>query len=82
MSGDDIVQVNDSLPWWPDGLSLWRRIRCLLGYHIWETRQTAKGHCYGVDTEEGKRKGKFGLQDETPLRLRNQCKYCLSLNQD
>lgn len=79
MNGDDITQRNESIPWFPDGLSLFRRIKCLLGYHVFETRQSAKGHCYGYETEEGKRKGVFGLHDESPLKLRSQCKHCLTL---
>lgn len=57
MNGDDITSSNPSMPDFPDGMPLWQRILCVLGYHKWETRRSAKGHCYGVETEEGKRKG-------------------------
>lgn len=79
MSGDDITRSNDSLPWWPEGTPFWQKVLCLFGHHKWETRQTSKGHCYGFETEEGKRKGKFGLHDESPMKLRDQCVRCLTL---
>ncbi len=79
MNGDPITQQNDSLPEWPDGMPLWQRVLCLFGYHKRETRQTEPGHCYGFETEEGKRKGKFGLHDETPMKLRDQCARCHTL---
>jgi hypothetical protein len=79
MDGDDIKIHNNSMPWFPEGLPLWQRILCLLGYHKRETRQTAPGHCYGLKTEEGERKGIFGLHDETPMKLRDQCGRCHAL---
>lgn len=79
MNGDDITQRNESMPVFPEGLPLWRRILCLLGYHKWETRQSAPGHCYGFETDEGRRKGRFGLHDEDPLKLRDQCPHCHTL---
>lgn len=79
MNGDDISRINDSLPWWPKGMPLWQKIMCLLGYHKWETRQSEKGHCYGFETEEGKRNGKCGLHDESPMKLRDRCCRCESL---
>ena len=79
MNGDDIKHSNQSLPWWPDGMPLWQRFLCLFGYHKWENRQSPKGHCFGFQTEEGKRKGVFGLHDESPIKLRDQCGRCQSL---
>lgn len=79
MNGDDITHNNRSMPWWPTGTPLWRKVLCLFGYHKWETRQSAKGHCFGFETEEGKRKGRFGLHDESPMKLADQCPHCLSL---
>jgi hypothetical protein len=79
MDGDDITWRNGSMPWFPDGMPLWQRVLCLLGYHKRETRQSAPGHCYGFETEEGKRKGRFGLHDETPMKLRDQCGRCGAL---
>lgn len=80
MNGDDITEYNDRLPrvenWFPGGMKWWQKILCVLGKHKWETRQTAKGHCYGFETEEGKRKGIFGLHDEEPMKLRDQCSRC------
>ena len=67
------------MPHFPDGMPLCQRVMCLLGYHRPETRQTAKGHCYGIETEEGKRKGIFGLHDEKPMKLRDQCGRCGAL---
>lgn len=47
---DGDFEVNDSLPWYPDELPWYRRIICLLGYHVpqdngkgWRT--TCK-HCH------------------------------------
>jgi hypothetical protein len=79
MNGDDIINTNDTMPVFPIGMRLYRRILCVLGYHVWETRQTAPGHCFGVQTAEGERKGKFGLHDESPLPLRDQCGHCFTL---
>lgn len=79
MNGDDITSHNETMPVFPDEMPFWQRVLCLLGYHKWETRQSAKGHCYGVQTEEGKRKGIFGLHDETPMKLRDQCGRCGTL---
>jgi len=79
MNGDDITWSNDSMPRFPKGLPFYRRCMCLLGYHGRETRQTAKGHCYGFQTDEGRRKEVFGLHDETPMKLRDQCPHCFTL---
>lgn len=79
MNGDDIKDINDSLPWWPEEMPLWQKVLCLFGYHKWETRQSAKGHRYGFQTKEGERKGVFGLHDENPMQLRDQCARCHSL---
>lgn len=79
MNGDDITQHNDTFPVFPDGMPFYQRVLCLFGYHKRETRQTAKGHCYGVQTDEGERKGIFGLHDERPMKLRDQCPRCKSL---
>lgn len=79
MDGDDITSCNNSIPWWPEGMPVWQKVLCLLGYHKWETRQTAKGHCYGIETEEGIRKGKHGLHDENPMKLTDQCARCQTL---
>jgi len=76
MNGDDIKSRNESMPNFPAGMPIWRRIQCVLGYHRSETRQSAKGHCYGVQTEEGKRRGIFGIHDESPMKLRDQCGRC------
>ncbi len=75
-NGDDITWRNESMPVFPEEMPLWQRILCLLGYHKWETRQTAKGHCFGIETEEGRRKGVFGLHDELPMKLNDQCGRC------
>jgi len=69
MDGDDIKFINDSMPWFPQEMSLWQRILCLLGYHKPETRQTAPGHRYG----DGK------LHDDKPMKLRDQCGRCGTL---
>ena len=79
MDGDDITYRNESMPYFPKGMPLWQRALCVLGYHKGETRQSAKGHCYGVQTEEGERKGVFGLHDEKPMKLRDQCARCGAL---
>lgn len=79
MNGDDIKGSNGSMPYFPKGMPLWQRVLCVLGYHKPETRQSAKGHCYGFQTEEGERKGIFGLHDETPMKLRDQCARCWAL---
>lgn len=83
MNGDDITYINENLPrferWFPEKTKWWQKILCLIGRHKWETRQSAKGHCYGFETEEGKRKKRFGLHDESPLKLRDQCAWCDSL---
>lgn len=79
MDGDDITRHNDSMPCYPHGMPLWQRVLCLLGYHKPETRQTAPGHCYGLQTKEGARKGVFGLHDESPMKLRDQCGRCDTL---
>ena len=79
MNGDDITTHNDTIPVFPAAMPLWQRALCLLGYHKAETRQSAPGHCYGVQTEEGKRRGIFGIHDETPLKLRDQCGRCNTL---
>ena len=79
MDGDDITCRNTTMPYYPKGMPLWQRVPCLLGYHKRETRQTSKGHCYGIQTEEGLRKGVFGLHDEKPMKLRDQCGRCGAL---
>lgn len=79
MNGDDIMYENTSLPWFPEKMPFWQRVLCLLGYHKWETRYSAKGHRYGIETKEGKQKGVFGLHDETPMKLRDQCGRCWTL---
>jgi hypothetical protein len=79
MNGDDITWRNERMPYWPPGLPLWARVACLFGYHKRETRQTAPGHCYGFQTKEGERKGVFGLHDESPMKLRDQCGRCGTL---
>lgn len=78
-NGDDITWRNETMPNWPKGLPLWAKVACLLGYHRPETRKSAPGHCFGVETEEGKRKGVFGLHDENPMKLRDQCGRCGTL---
>lgn len=79
MNGDDIKWINERMPRYPTSMPLWQRVLCLLGYHKWETRKTPKGHCYGVQTEEGVRRGIYGIHDETPLNLRDQCGRCNTL---
>lgn len=37
--GDDITFRNETMPRWPKGLSIWDKVRCLLGYHKRETRK-------------------------------------------
>lgn len=76
MNGDDIVWHNNSMPHFPVGMPLWQRVMCVLGYHRRETRQTAIGHCYGVQTAEGIRRGIFGIHDENRAKLRDQCGRC------
>jgi hypothetical protein len=44
-----------------------------------ETRQSAKGHCYGFETEEGKERGIKGIHDKDPMKLRDQCGRCGTL---
>lgn len=78
-NGDDITWRNETMPHWPKGLPLWAKIMCLFGYHKPEMRQSAPGHCYGFQTKEGERKGVFGLHDETPMKLRDQCGRCGAL---
>lgn len=79
MDGDDITRRNESMPWFPKEMPIWRRVQCLLGYHKRETRQSAKGHYYGFQTEEGERRGIFGIHDDTPMKLRDQCGRCHTL---
>jgi hypothetical protein len=79
MDGDDIKRRNESMPWWPKGMPLWQKVLCLFGYHKRETRQSAKGHQYGFQTEEGKQRGIFGIHDEKPMKLRDQCGRCDTL---
>lgn len=79
MDGDDITSVNEQMPHWPADMPLWQRVLCLLGYHQRETRQSARGHCFGVQTAEGERRGIFGIHDETPMKLRDQCGRCRTL---
>lgn len=79
MEGDDITHDNRSTPHWPRAMPLWQRVLCLLGYHKRETRRTGKGHRYGVQTEEGERRGIFGIHDEHPMKLRDQCGRCNTL---
>lgn len=79
MNGDDIKWHNESMPHFPDGMTFLQRIMCLFGYHKWETRQTAKGHCYGFQTDEGKEKNIFGIHDDRPMKLRDQCGRCGTL---
>jgi hypothetical protein len=79
MDGDDIKGSNTSMPWFPKEMPWWQRVMCLLGYHKPETRQSAPGHCFGFQTNEGQEKGVFGLHDEAPLKLRDQCGRCGSL---
>lgn len=79
MNGDDITYINETMPRFPKAMSFYRRVLCLFGYHVWEKRQTAPGHCYGFKTEEGERKGIFGLHDESPLKLRDQCGHCFTV---
>ena len=69
MDGDDIRWSNDTMPSYPEGMKLWEKIVCLLGYHKSETRQTALGHRYG----DGR------LHDDKPMKLRDQCGRCGSL---
>ena len=58
-NGDDITWHNESLPWFPEEMTLWQRICCLLGYHVWETRQT---NCRDI----------IGFKTKEVLKLRNQ----------
>lgn len=75
-NGDSITHRNEHMPVFPKGTPLHHRVLCVLGYHKRETRQTAKGHCFGIQTDEGKRRGIFGIHDETPMKLRDQCGRC------
>lgn len=69
MNGDDIQWSNSTMPAYPDGMPLWQKIMCLMGYHKSETRQTAPGHRYG----NGR------LHNDEPMKLRNQCGRCFKL---
>lgn len=42
----DIKWNNTTMPVYADGMSLWDRVRCLLGYHRWEPRCTDSDHKY------------------------------------
>lgn len=45
----DITWRNERMPVYPEGMALWQRIRCVLGYHKPEPRQTAHDHkCPGM----------------------------------
>lgn len=44
MDGDDIKWRNESMPYFPEEMPLWQRIRCLLGYHKWESRKAGPEH--------------------------------------
>ncbi len=79
MNGDDIKNYNTSMPHFPSRMPFWQRVLCLFGYHKRETRQSAKGHCYGFQTEEGERRGIYGIHDEQPMKLRDQCGRCDTL---
>lgn len=79
MDGDDITSHNSTMPVFPNSMRLPHRILCVLGYHKSETRQSAPGHCYGFQTDEGERRGIFGIHDAKPMRLRNQCGRCNTL---
>jgi hypothetical protein len=46
MDGDDITTRNQTVPEFPEGLPLWFRITCVLGYHKRETRKTGPNHEY------------------------------------
>ncbi len=64
MNGDDITQRNDSMPWYPAEMNLFRRAQCLLGYHKREKRQTFR---FGSETRK------------EPMQLRDQCGRCHTL---
>lgn len=79
MNGDDITYCNNSMPDFPKEMPFWQCVLCLFGYHKKETRQTANGHCYGFETEEGKERGIKGIHDKDPMKLRDQCGRCSTL---
>ena len=65
MDYDDIIQRNDSMPYYPKEMSLWQRILCILGYHKAEKRM-AKNH-------------RIGNGEIIDLPLRDQCSRCHAL---
>lgn len=62
----DISWSNKTVPIFPNGLSLWGRIVCLLGYHMPQARRTGPNH----------RGGDGSLMD---FKLRDQCGRCGTL---
>lgn len=38
MDGDEITNSHTSMPQWPEGMPVWQRVLCVLGYHKRETR--------------------------------------------
>ena len=67
MNGDDITWSNSSMPYFPKEMGLFKRIRCLLGYHKKETRQTIKAGLNGLEMRK------------EPMKLRDQCGRCGTL---
>lgn len=43
-NGDDITWRNENMPDWPKGITLFGKVRCLLGYHKRETRKCLPTH--------------------------------------
>ena len=75
----DLPHNNDSMPRWPKAMPAWQRLMCVLGYHKRMENFTPVGHCFGHQTEEGRRRGIYGIHDESPLRLRDKCSRCGTL---
>jgi hypothetical protein len=63
----DIHWRNETMPVFPDGMPLWARVLCLLGYHNAEPRQCDDHHCYGDGTPSNN------------MKLRDQCGRCGTL---
>ena len=70
MDGQDIEFHNESMPWFPEGMTLYQKVKCLLGYHKWERRNAAKDHKGWVDGKP---------IDLGNMRLRDQCGLCGTL---
>jgi len=57
---------NSSMPFFPEGVSLYGRVMCLLGYHLPQERRTGPDHV-------------MGNGNKCDFKLRDQCGRCGSL---